>query len=124
MRGCDPARSKNAYRGEAKEGNILEDAQIVELYLSRNEIAIQHTSQKFGPRLRALSYDITRDAQTAEEFLKNGTGVETAGFTEKSTRHDAGCFFHQRLSKIFFFSESNSSCVKIPSSNNFFSSRS
>ena len=45
----------------------MEDAQIVELYLSRDETAIEHTSCKFGRRLRTLSYGITLDAQTAEE---------------------------------------------------------
>ena len=35
--------------------NHLDDKQIVELYLARDEGAIRQTTQKFGPRLRALS---------------------------------------------------------------------
>ena len=45
----------------------MEDTVIVDLYLSRDETAIRQTSDKFGPRLRALAYDIVQDRQTAEE---------------------------------------------------------
>ena len=45
----------------------MEDYEIVELYLSRNEAAIQQTSEKFGNRLRLLAYNIVKDWQTAEE---------------------------------------------------------
>ena len=43
------------------------DEQIVGLYLTRDESAIQHTAEKYGPRLRRLSYGIVADQQTAEE---------------------------------------------------------
>lgn len=46
---------------------ILDDNTIVELYLSRDETAIRHTSEKFGARLRSLAYGIVCDRQTAEE---------------------------------------------------------
>lgn len=46
---------------------ILEDEEIVTLYLKRNEAAIQHTSEKYGRRLRLLALSITGDQQTAEE---------------------------------------------------------
>ena len=46
---------------------LLNDSQIVDLYLSRNETAITQTCKKFGSRLQALAYGIVRDRQTAEE---------------------------------------------------------
>lgn len=45
----------------------MEDEEIVTLYLKRNEAAIQHTSEKYGRRLRLLALSITGDQQTAEE---------------------------------------------------------
>ena len=45
----------------------MEDAQIVELYLAREERAIAYSAEKYGRRLRALSVDIVKDQQTAEE---------------------------------------------------------
>lgn len=45
----------------------MDDGQIVELYLRRDESAIIRTSEKYGRRLRALAAGVVRDAQTAEE---------------------------------------------------------
>ena len=45
----------------------MDDYQIVELYLRRDERAIGCSAEKFGARLRALVCGITGDAQTAEE---------------------------------------------------------
>ncbi len=45
----------------------MEDERIVQLYLERDESAIRFSCEKYGSRLRALSYGITSDAQTAEE---------------------------------------------------------
>ena len=53
----------------------MDDSRIVELYLSRDETAVAHTAEKFGSRLRALSYGIVRDHQTAEE-CENDTYLE------------------------------------------------
>ena len=53
----------------------MDDSRIVELYLSRDETAVAHTAEKFGSRLRALSYGIVRDHQTAEE-CENDTYME------------------------------------------------
>ncbi len=53
----------------------MDDNQIVELYLCRDERAIKQTSEKFGNRLRSLSYGIIHDRQTAEE-CENDTYVE------------------------------------------------
>ena len=53
----------------------MEDYKIVELYLDRNEVAIQYTTEKFGKRLRTLAYGIVEDLQTAEE-CENDTYME------------------------------------------------
>ena len=53
----------------------MEDTRIVELYLLRDESAIQETAEKYGGRLRALSFGMVRDWQTAEE-CENDTYVQ------------------------------------------------
>lgn len=45
----------------------MDDGQIVELYLDRDESAIASTAEKYGRRLRALALGMVEDAQTAEE---------------------------------------------------------
>lgn len=45
----------------------LEDAEIVRLFLSRDETAITHTAERYGSRLRSLSMRILDDRLTAEE---------------------------------------------------------
>ncbi len=45
----------------------MDDNRIVELYLLRDETAINMTAEKYGSRLRSLAYGIVRDYQTAEE---------------------------------------------------------
>ena len=44
----------------------MEDSKIVELFLRRDENAIRYTREKYGRRLRDLSYGVVRDAQAAE----------------------------------------------------------
>lgn len=56
----------------------MDDNTIVDLYLQRNENAIKETTLKYGKRLRALSYSIVCDSQTAEE-CENDTYVEAWG---------------------------------------------
>lgn len=53
----------------------MDDEKIVELYLQRNESAIERTAEKFGKRLRAVSNGIVNDLQTAEE-CENDTYME------------------------------------------------
>lgn len=53
----------------------MDDNQIVELYLLRDETAIKQTTEKFGTRLRSLAYRIVHDRQTAEE-CENDTYME------------------------------------------------
>ena len=45
----------------------MDDDKIIALYLLRSEAAIRQTAEKYGCRLRALSYRIVSDGQTAEE---------------------------------------------------------
>lgn len=45
----------------------MEDTQIVELYLQRDENAISRTAEAYGTRLRRISINIVGDEQTAEE---------------------------------------------------------
>ena len=53
----------------------LEDSAIVDLYLSRNEAAIEHTAEKYGSRLYALVLGIVEDRRCAEE-CENDTYME------------------------------------------------
>lgn len=62
----------NNRKGDEKP---LEDGKIVELYLNRDETAIERTSEKFGSRLRSISNGIVKDAETAEE-CENDTYLE------------------------------------------------
>lgn len=54
---------------------VLDDSEIVDLYLQRDERAIKSTAEKFGSRLCALSYSIVEDMQTSEE-CENDTYME------------------------------------------------
>lgn len=53
----------------------LDNEQIVELYLLRDQSAIEETAGKYGKRLRTLSFGIVQDRQTAEE-CENDTYLE------------------------------------------------
>lgn len=53
----------------------MEDEKIVQMFLRRDGEAIQQTSEKYGAQLRALSFGITADKQTAEE-CENDTYLE------------------------------------------------
>ncbi len=45
----------------------MDDNKIIALYINRDETAVAQTAEKYGQRLKRISYDITEDAQTAEE---------------------------------------------------------
>ena len=45
----------------------LEDNEIVELYLSRNEDAISQTTAKYGTQIKTIAYRILNDWESAEE---------------------------------------------------------
>ena len=53
----------------------MEDARIIDLYLSRDESAIRETQEKYGERLRRTAYRIIEDSGTAEE-CENDTYLE------------------------------------------------
>lgn len=74
----------------------MEDEEIVTLYLERNEDAIQHTSEKYGRRLRLLSLSITGDSQTAEE-CENDTYLEA---WKAIPPHEPRTYFFAFLAKI------------------------
>ena len=44
----------------------MTDAEIVEMYLARDEEALRHTSEKYGSRLRAMALSILEDMPAAE----------------------------------------------------------
>ena len=54
----------------------MDDDEIVELFLKKDESAIIHTAEKYGCRLRSISQRITADILTAEE-CENDTYMET-----------------------------------------------
>ena len=54
----------------------MNDNEIVELYIARNEDAINQTSIKYGSRLKNIAYRIVGDAETAEE-CENSAYFET-----------------------------------------------
>ena len=45
----------------------MKDQAIVRLFVARDENAIGQTQTKYGSRLKYLAYEITQDAETAEE---------------------------------------------------------
>ena len=45
----------------------MEDREIIELFCNRDEAAIGQTAEKYGARLRRVSFGITEDELTAEE---------------------------------------------------------
>ncbi|MBE6576193.1 MAG: RNA polymerase sigma factor [Ruminococcaceae bacterium] len=53
----------------------MEDREIVDLFLCRDERAIGQAAEKYGNRLRTLAYGIVEDRQTAEE-CENDTYLE------------------------------------------------
>lgn len=45
----------------------MDDSEIVDLYLERNEQAIHHTQLRYGERLRRIAYGIVKNRETARE---------------------------------------------------------
>ena len=45
----------------------MEDNKIVDLFLARDEVAINRTSEKYGRKLRSLAYSVCKEMTTAEE---------------------------------------------------------
>ena len=74
----------------------MEDGRIVELYLQRDETAIEQTSAKYGIRLRGLAYGIVRDRQAAEE-CENDTYLQT---WNSIPPHEPKDYFYAFLARI------------------------
>ena len=85
-----------AFNIRLQEVIVLEDSQIVALYLSRSESAVGHTADKYGPRLQALSFGIVQDAQTAEE-CENDTYLEA---WNRIPPHEPTDYFYAFLARI------------------------
>lgn len=49
----------------------MDDIQIIELYLKRDESAITHTDKKYGDDLRGISYRIIKNLQDSEECVND-----------------------------------------------------
>lgn len=56
---------------QKKEGIILEDNEIIELYWKRSQQAITETSYKYGNRLQNLSMNILHDNEDAKECVND-----------------------------------------------------
>ncbi len=61
---------------KSKGEKLVDDNRIVELYLSRNEEAINQTALKYGSKLRRIADNILNDIETAKE-CENDTYNET-----------------------------------------------
>ena len=52
-------------------GDVLRDGEIIDLYWSRDERAIQETDTKYGAFLLSVAHNILRDTQDCEECLND-----------------------------------------------------
>ena len=120
-----------AFNMVRKETEPLDDIQIVELFLQRDENAVKQASDRFGSRLRSLAYGIVQDLQTAEE-CENDTYMEAwnsippheprhylYAFLARITRHLAlnCCRDRSRLKRSAFIcelSEEMEQCIPAP----------
>lgn len=60
------------YRVKANERSIpLDDFEITELYLKRDETALKETERRYGARLYKLAFSILNDTQYAEECVND-----------------------------------------------------
>ena len=81
---------------ERIEGWQLEDTLIIDEYLKRNEYAIKMTSEKYGKKLRSISYGIVRDSGAAEE-CENDTYHEA---WNSIPPHEPRDYFYAFLARI------------------------
>lgn len=49
----------------------MEDTQIIDLYLSRQESALQETARKYGHYLKQIAYHILRNPEDSEEVVQD-----------------------------------------------------
>lgn len=74
----------------------MEDDKIIDLYLNRDETAIEQTAEKYGKRLRTLSFGIVGDHQAAEE-CENDTYMEV---WHSIPPHEPRSYFYAYLARI------------------------
>ncbi len=74
----------------------MEDERIIQLYYLRDESALEYTSDKYGSRLRSLSFGITSDEQIAEE-CENDTYLEA---WNSIPPNDPKTYFYAFLARI------------------------
>lgn len=109
----------------------MDDHEIVEMYLCRDETAIKQTAEKFGKRLRSLAYGMINDLQAAEE-CENDTYMEAwnsipphepkgylYAFLARITRHISlnFCRKRSRLKRSAFICELSTEmeqCIPVP----------
>ncbi len=77
----------------------IEDSHIVDLYLARDERAINFTAEKYGKMLRHIAERICNDASTAEE-CENDTYLHV---WDSIPPHEPRTYFSSFLSKITRF---------------------
>ena len=75
---------------------VLDDDTIIDLYLQRDETAIQYTRNKFGARLRNLSLGIVNDQQVAEE-CENDTYLQA---WNRIPPHEPRSYFYAFLARM------------------------
>lgn len=81
-----------------KEEIALEDTQIVDLFLCRDETAIGHAAKRYGSRLRALAKAIVCDEQAAED-CENDTYLAAWNAIPPHTPHDHLYAFLARITR-------------------------
>ena len=74
----------------------MEDRDIVRLYLMRDEQALAVTREKYGSRLRRLTYDLTEDFGAAEE-CENDTYLKA---WQSIPPHEPGDYLFPYLARI------------------------
>lgn len=74
----------------------MDDSQIVDLYLSRDETAISQTAKKYGTRLQRMAHSIVEDRQTAEE-CENDIYLQA---WQRIPPHEPRTYFYVFLSRI------------------------
>ncbi len=74
----------------------MDDIQIVDLYLQRDETAIAQTAERYGHRLRQVSYRIVDDHQLAEE-CENDTYLQA---WERIPPHEPKSYLYAFLARI------------------------
>lgn len=74
----------------------MDDIQIVDLYLQRDETAIAQTAERYGNRLRQVSYRIVDDHQLAEE-CENDTYLQA---WERIPPHEPKSYLYAFLARI------------------------